>query len=77
MTEQKLIPFAYIPEAEIKAYAKLHKMSPLDAYRDLFSQKLLDKLEERDIVTVVRELVHQIVGTGSKGVIAKAKSLPN
>jgi len=70
-------PFAYIPEPEIKAYAKTHKLAPLDAYRDLFSQKLFDKLDEGEIEFVLRELVKQVVGSGSKGVLTQAKELPN
>ena len=71
---------SYIPEDELKKYATLHKCSMLDAYRDMFSQKLLDMLSgavnARDICAVVKELVHQIVGTGTKSPIVASKELP-
>lgn len=57
---------AMIPEDQIKKYALAHKIPPIDAYRALFSQALLDKIDAGDTFTVLRELVYQVVGDGAK-----------
>lgn len=59
-----------IPPEELKAYAKIHRLSDLDAYRDLYSQQLLDAVREGYTNDVLRELIHQVVGTGVKSVKA-------
>lgn len=57
---------AMIPEDQIKKYALAHKIPPIDAYRALFSQALLDKIEDGETAIVLKELVYQIVGEGAK-----------
>lgn len=58
-------PHVIAPEA-IKAYADKHKLSQLDAYRDLYSQRLLDMINDGDMINVVREMVRQSIGNGVK-----------
>lgn len=53
---------------EIDAYAKSRKCQAIEAYRALFSQRLLDKINAGDTKDVLRELVFQLVGTGTKEV---------
>lgn len=57
---------AHIPEDQIKKYALAHKIPPIDAYRALFSQALLDKLDSGETVAVLKELIYQVVGEGAK-----------
>lgn len=61
---------AKIPDNEIKEYAKKHKLTPIDAYRDLLSQAMLDRINQaQDILSlkeILRELVKQVVGDGVK-----------
>ena len=63
-----------IPQDKIKSYAQKYKMSAIDAYRDLLSQAMLDKIDFGDVAglkEVCRELVKQLVGNGSKDVPKK------
>lgn len=55
-----------IPPEVVKAYADARKVSQLDAFRALYSQRLLDLVDDGDIHGVLRELIHQVIGEGVK-----------
>lgn len=57
-----------ISPEEIQRYARSRKVSSLDAYRALLSQKLIDLIATGDTTNVLRELVFQMVGDGVKEV---------
>lgn len=70
--------FRTIDKNVLTAYQLVHKCDPMTAYRELFSQRLLDMLEPKlfdgvaeppsrdDVITVLREIVNQVVGTGAR-----------
>jgi hypothetical protein len=58
--------YAVIPEEQVKKYAQAHRVSLLDAYRAIFSQKLLEDIDAGKLEAVLRELVYQVVGEGIK-----------
>lgn len=68
-----------ISKEDLTKYQLRHKCPPMEAYRSLFSQKLLDLLEPKigqdgvssppsrdDVITVIRELIFQVIGEGIK-----------
>lgn len=62
-----------IPQEAIEEYAKKHKLKPIDAYRELFSQAMLDRIDKAQDITslkeVLREVVKQVIGDGTKSAV--------
>ena len=58
-----------IPDADIKKYMVRHSVQAIDAYKDLLSQDLLNRvsvMQDKDLRIVLKILIQQCVGAGSK-----------
>lgn len=69
------ISFAHISATEVTGYAKLHKLSEMDAYRDLFSQKLFDCIARNEVDVVLKEIVRQLIGNGRRDLKHEPKTM--
>lgn len=59
-----------IPDEVIKKYMVKHRAPAIDAFKDILSQDLLDRVKklrcENDIKIILKILVQQVVGNGMK-----------
>lgn len=59
-----------IPDDTIKKYMIKHRSTAMDAFKDLLSQDLLDRIKksraEKDVKIILKLLVQQVIGDGVK-----------